>query len=144
MTNPIVKEIAVLELTSKDYLTDEALAEFATTYYDVEGLALIRFIQLYYSELYDAPEELTALIVEDNADGYTMRAMLEEFGDSYYGSFDSVEDFAADFFETVFAGKEMFMFENAGILNCIDWERYWTSTLQFDYCFFGNYFFRNI
>ena len=141
MMNPILKEIVILEV--KDYLTDEALADFASKEYDVEGAALLAYINLNYVELFDNPPEKTQLILEDNDDVYDMSAMISEFQDAFFGTYKTVEEFAEDFYEQCY-GDSYNQAADSGLLYAVDWNRYWTSTLQFDYYFSGEYFFRNL
>lgn len=141
MMNPILKEIIILEV--KDYLTDEALADFASKEYNVEGAALVAYINLNYTELFDDPAEKTKLILEDNAEGYSIRSMISEYEDAFYGTHRNVAEFASFFYENYYNNEYNILYETY-LLDAMDWNLYWTRTLQFDWYFSGDYFFRNL
>jgi hypothetical protein len=142
--NVILKELLIAETaTGKGWLSDEDLANFITKEYDVEGPAVVLYVKMNYSELVDDQETLTKIFLEDNVDGYTVKAMLAEFDDAYFGTFESVEDFAEELFQEM-APDTYKQVIKSGLGGSIDWLKYWQSTLQFDYYFSGNYYFRNL
>ena len=141
--NGILKEMVILQVAAGRKLSYEELAEAATDW-EVEGKAFMIWLRDTYTDIMDDVEALAALILEDELEGYSMSSLVEEFNDRFYGFYDSVEGFAANYFAETSSYETIKALEDSGLDSAIDWELYWSSQLMFDFWEIEGYFFRNM
>ena len=137
--NGILREILLLE-AAEGGMTVAELDDFIESNYDVDDSVAFRVWLGFYDVKYFDDEQLMIEFILEGGD--VVDDLVQQFNDSFEGCFDSVEAFSEWYFMDSLS-IDTDSLHDTGVLNCVDWELYWSNQLQFKFYYSGKYFFRN-
>ena len=150
--NVIMKELKLYEvLNGEKVITEEELAECIEEELadDIDTMAVVKFIKdNYYHVIGGDINKVAELILSSeykNEDGeVTMKEVMYDFNDRYYGYYHDDESFASNYFYSTTDYEVIKTLEDSGIDSSIDWEKYWNRKLKYEFSSIDGYYFKGV